>query len=97
VRDEATQRVASSWRARGPIKGTRHFQASYLSGGFFHTPLCGLASSRSGFSDMNYLGKSLETTWPGFAWGSLAPDWSYGEEFILAGCDVAPLSKDEQS
>jgi hypothetical protein len=31
ARDEVTQRVASSWHIRGPIEGTRHPQASYLS------------------------------------------------------------------
>jgi hypothetical protein len=31
VRDEVTQRVASSYRIRCPIEGTRHPQALYLS------------------------------------------------------------------
>jgi hypothetical protein len=31
VRDEATQTVASSWRTQGPIEGTWHDQASYMS------------------------------------------------------------------
>jgi hypothetical protein len=31
ARDEATQRVAIIWRIQGPIEGTRHAQASYLS------------------------------------------------------------------
>jgi hypothetical protein len=31
VRDEVTQRVASSWCIRSPIEGTRHLQALYLS------------------------------------------------------------------
>jgi hypothetical protein len=31
ARDEATQRVASSWHIRCPIEGTRHSQASYPS------------------------------------------------------------------
>jgi hypothetical protein len=31
ARDEATQGVASNWRIRSPIEGTRHPPASYLS------------------------------------------------------------------
>jgi hypothetical protein len=40
--DEATQRVANIWRFWGPIKGTRHPQASSLSPNqeISFTPLC---------------------------------------------------------
>jgi hypothetical protein len=31
ARDKVTQRVASSWHTQGPIEGTHHPEASYLS------------------------------------------------------------------
>jgi hypothetical protein len=49
--DEARQRVATSWHIRSSIEGTQLCQASYLSldREISFTPLCLLASSRSGF------------------------------------------------
>jgi hypothetical protein len=47
-------------------------------------PACALPSSHPGFPDMDYPGESLKITLPGFAWGALAPVWSYGEVLALA-------------
>jgi hypothetical protein len=51
ARDEATQRVPTSWHIRSPIEGTQCSQASYLSldREISFMPLFGLASSRPGF------------------------------------------------
>jgi hypothetical protein len=51
ARDQTTQRVATSSHIRSPIEGTQCSQASYLSldQEISFTPLCGLASNRSGF------------------------------------------------
>jgi hypothetical protein len=68
VRDKVTQSVASSWRIRSPIEGTRHPEASYLSPswGVFITPLCVGWHSHPGFPTRDYPGKIHGTTWSGF-------------------------------
>jgi hypothetical protein len=48
-------------------------------------PPCGVTSSHPSFSARDYSGKSHETTSPGFARGSSAPVWSYGDVLALAG------------
>jgi hypothetical protein len=64
VRDEVTQRVASSWCIRGPIEGTEHPQALYLSPGWEVSFIL----LRVGWHPVVrfFLEKSLETTWPEF-------------------------------
>jgi hypothetical protein len=51
VRDEATQRVATSWHIRRPTDGTRRPQNLYLSldREISIMPLCGPASNHPGF------------------------------------------------
>jgi hypothetical protein len=52
VRDEATQRVASSWLFLGPHREDPMpltFVSKSRLGGFLHTPPCGLTPSRSSF------------------------------------------------
>jgi hypothetical protein len=76
ARDKATQTVASSWHTRDPIKenpASSSFVSESRSGGFLHTPPCGLASSHPSFPAMHYPGKLLETTWPGFDGGDISP------------------------
>jgi hypothetical protein len=56
----------------GPHRGDlapSSFVLESWSGGFLHSPPCGLGSSHLGFSDRDYPRKSLETTWPGSARG----------------------------
>jgi hypothetical protein len=76
ARGKATQMVASSWHFLEPHRGdptSSSFISEFRSGGFLHAPPCGMASSPPGFPDIDYEGKSLETTCPGFAWGGISP------------------------
>jgi hypothetical protein len=88
VRDEATQRVASSWRIQGPIEGTRHPQASYMSPNWEVS----LAPLRVGWHRairVFPLGitreRRLKPHGPDLVGGgALAPIWSYAEALALA-------------
>jgi hypothetical protein len=88
VRNDETQRVASSWRIQSLMKGTRHPQALYLSPDWqvSFTPL------RVGWH------RAIQVLPPGITWEirlkppgpdltvmALAPVWSYGEPLDLAG------------
>jgi hypothetical protein len=76
ARDKATQRVASSWHFLGAHRGdptSSSFVSKSRPRGFFHTPLCWLASSRLGFHDRDYPGTLLKTTWPRFTRGGIRP------------------------
>jgi hypothetical protein len=98
VRDKATQSVANSLHFlglhRGDLTSSCFVSESQLEG-FLHAPLFGLASSRPGFPDRDYPGKSLETTWPGFAlrdishylvlWRGTCPCW-----LSPVHCDLGP-------
>jgi hypothetical protein len=91
ARDKATQMVAGSWDFSGLRRGdltSSSFVSESRPSGFLHAPSCGLASSRPGFPDRDYPGKSLETTWPGFGRRASAPIWSYEEVLAL---DVSHL------
>jgi hypothetical protein len=58
-------------RARDPTSSS--FVSKSWPGGFLHIHPCGLASSRLGFHERDYQGKSLEITKPGFASGDISP------------------------
>jgi hypothetical protein len=76
VRDKATQRVASSWRYSRPYRGhptSSSFVSESWPGGFLHALAHGLASSRPGSPDRDYLGMSHETTWPRFDREGICP------------------------
>jgi hypothetical protein len=90
ARDKATQRVASIWHFLEPHREdptSTSLVSGSQSGGFLHTPPCGLASSHQGFLDRDYPRKSLETTWLGFdrgeggispclvLWTRICPSW----------------------
>jgi hypothetical protein len=92
ARDEATQRMANRWHIRGPIEGTRHPQASYLSldREVFFTHLR-VSWHRAVWIFLLGITRERRLKPPGpdlTGRGALAPVWSYGEALALVGCHL---------
>jgi hypothetical protein len=56
--------TAAAVGARSRDQTSSSFVSQSQPGGFLHTPLCGLAPSRSGFPTRDYLGKRLKPLGP---------------------------------
>jgi hypothetical protein len=76
ARDEATQRVASSWCIRGPIEGnpaSSIFVFGNRPGVFLHAPLCGLAPSYLVFLPGITQERCLKPPGPNLMLGGISP------------------------